>query len=220
MEKLPLKLIKQKRLSNKTIFLSMLYFMLSSCGFRDGTYYEYLAEAPLVTTDKRLAMQKQQIVAEKKLNDTTYYYYTEGEFHQTKDYAEAQKGYITVIKNIKNGKPLGIQVVLDGLGDTMIVDYYDKRHLDSLHISYYGNKKMKLYHEFKDGRKNGVAKCYYPNGVLQQIAHWADNVQEGECISYHPNGYVESKGNYNNGVRDGVWVYFDEHGDTIKVEVL
>ena len=48
----------------------------------------------------------------------------------------------------------------------------------------------------------------------------ADNVQEGECISYHPNGYVESKGNYNNGVRDGVWVYFDEHGDTIKVEVL
>ena len=220
MKKQQLKHIKQKKLSNKSFFLSIMlimFFMLSSCISHNGTYYEYLSEAPHVTTDKRLAMQK-YIIVKKELNDTTHYYYTEGVFNQTKNYEKAKKGYITVIKNLKNGKPLGEQVVLDGFGDTIIVDYYDKNHLDSLHISYYGNKKIKMYHEFKEGEKNGIAKYYYPNGNLQQITHWVSNIKQGESVAYYQSGNIESKGSYNRGVKDNVWVYFNEQGDTIKVE--
>lgn len=220
MEPEQLKHIKQKKLLSKSFFLSILTIiclMLNGCTFRNGTYYEYLTNAPIITTDEGLARQK-HIIAVKELNDTSYFYYTEVEFNQTKNRETAQKGYITVIKNLKNGKPQGIQVYLDGFGDTLLVNYYDKQHLDSLHISYYGNKKLKLYHEFKNGRKDGIAKYYYPNGNLKQITHWIENIEQGAYVSYYESGNVESKGNYNRGVKDSIWVQFNEQGDTVKVE--
>jgi antitoxin component YwqK of YwqJK toxin-antitoxin module len=220
METKQLKHIKQKKLSNKSSLLSLLALtcaVLNGCVFYNGTYYEYLTEAPIITTDKRLAMQK-HIIAEKELNDTTYYYYTEGEFKQTKNYEKAMKGYITVIKNLKYGRPDGIQMCLDGYGDTIMIDYYDKNHLDSLHISYYGNKKIEVYLEFKNDKNDGVTKYYYPNGNLKQITHWIDNIEQGEYVYYYKNGNIERKGNYNRGAKDGIWVHFNEQGDTVKIE--
>jgi|GEM_PF-3641547 len=212
--------IKQKKLSNKYFLLSLLSIVclaLNSCMFRNGTYYEYLTEPPIITTDKRLAMQKLSITT-KKLNDTTYYYCTEGRFYQTKDYEKAKKGYITAIMNLKYGKSIGNFVLLDGFGDTISIDYRDRNNLDSLRISYYGNKQIKFYQELKNGRNNGIAKYYYPNGNLRQISHWIENVEQGESVFYYQNGNIESKGNNKNGVKNGLWVYFNEHGDTIKTE--
>jgi antitoxin component YwqK of YwqJK toxin-antitoxin module len=174
-------------------------------------------ERPIITTDKRLAMQK-HIIAEKELNDTTYYYYTESTFNQTTDYEQARKGYIIVIKTLKNGKPIGMQTYLDGFGDTLFVDYYDINNLDSLHISYYGNKQIKFYHEFKNGKKYGVSKSFYQNGNIQQEKYWQDGYLHGEEINNYENGQLKSKGNNKNGIKSGLWFYFNEQGDTIKTE--
>jgi len=215
-----LKNIKRRKLLNRSLLLLALAIMcveLNSCVFRSGTYYEYLTESPIITTDKRLAMQK-HIIAEKKLNDTTYYYYTEGVFNQTKDYEKAKKNYITAIKNLKYGKPVGVFVLLDGFGDTIFVDYYDKHNLDSLHISYYGNKQIKFYQEFKNDRKHGVSKSFYQNGNLQQVTNWQEGFLQGEEINGYQNGQVKSKGNNKNGIKSGIWVYLNEQGDTIKTE--
>lgn len=216
-----LKHTKQKSLSNRVDFhvlpMIIMVVILNSCAVRDGTYYEYLTEAPIITTDKELAMQK-HIVATKEQNDTICYYYTEIALSQTKDYEKAKKGYITTIKNLKNGKAIGQQVCLDGFGDTIIVDYYDINHLDSLHISYYGEKKMKFYQELKNGRKHGTSKSFYPNGNLQQSTNWKDGYLHGEEINCYQNEQIQSRGNNQNGVKSGLWVYLNEQGDTIRTE--
>ena len=211
--------IKQKNLLSRSLVLLLFattIIALNSCMFRNGIYYEYLAESPIITTDKKLAMQK-HIIAQKQLKDTVYYYYTEGVFYQTKNYEEAQRGYITIIKNLKYGKPTGAQVYLDGFGDTLIVDYYDKNNL-YLHISYYGNKQIECYHEFENGSKHGVARYYYSNGNLQRENYWQYGYLHGEETNCYQNGQIESKGNNKNGIKNGLWVYFDEQGDTIKIE--
>ncbi len=185
----------------KVVFsLSVLVIMMACLSCSTRTYYEYLKESPLITTDKKLAIQK-QIVAKKTLNDTVFYYYTEGRYYQTSDYETAKKGFIITIKNLKNRKPIGKQVCLDGLGDTMGVSFYDRNHLDSLHISYFGNQQIKMYHEYKEGIKDGVAKYYYPNGNLQQVTHWESNAEQGEYLLYYPNGNIKEQGNYNRGVK-------------------
>jgi antitoxin component YwqK of YwqJK toxin-antitoxin module len=162
-------------------------------------------------------MQK-YTVATKKINDTTYHYCTDGRFYQTKNYEKASKGYITRITHLKYGKPIGMQVFLDGFGDTIMVDCYDRNHSDSLHISYYGNKKIKFYQEFKNNRQHGISKSYYQNGNLQQTTNWQDGYLQGEETNGYQNGQIESIGNNKNGVKSGLWVYFNEQGDTIKTE--
>jgi antitoxin component YwqK of YwqJK toxin-antitoxin module len=174
-------------------------------------------DPPIITTNKELTRHK-HIIAEKKIDDTTYYYYTEGDFYQTRNHEKAQKGYITVIKNLRYGKPIGTNVYLDGFGDTLIVDYRDKNNLSRWRIFYYGNKKIKSYYELKNGSQHGVSKNYYFNGNLQRETNWLYGSLHGKEINCYQNGQVESKGYNKNGNKNGLWIYFNEQGDTIRVE--
>lgn len=213
--------IKQKKLSNRINYyvlpMIIVCAILNGCMFYNGTYYEYLTEAPIITTDWQLAMQK-QIVAQKRVNDTIYYYCTEVPFRQTKDYETAKKNYITIIKNLKNGKPIGKQVYLDGLGDTLNIACFDENHLLSLTIYYYGNKIMESYQEYKKDKKHGISQLFYPNGNLRYVTNWKDDYLYSEEISYYQNGQIKNKGNNKDGVKSGLWVYFNEKGDTIQTE--
>lgn len=215
--------IKQKKLLDRKFFLltfismSLLFYSCSRRGI--DTYYEYLNESPIITTDKKVAMQN-HIIAIKTINDTVYFYYTDNQVFQTVDYEKAKNGYIIVIKNLKNGKPIGLQACLDGYGDTLFADYFDIHGLDSLHISYYGNRKMKFYQELKSGRNHGISKSFYLNGIVQQETNWIDGYLHGIEINRFKTGQIESVGENIKGIKKGKWTFFNENGDIIETKVM
>jgi antitoxin component YwqK of YwqJK toxin-antitoxin module len=216
----PTKLKKWLKSKFSLLTFSLIWILLYSCAHSTIiTYYEYLNESPIITTDKKVAMQK-HIIGIKTINDTLHYYFTNSAVNQTRDYEKAKNGYIIATKNLKNGMPIGLQICLDGFGDTLFADYLDIHSLDSLHISYYGNRKMKFYQEFKAGREHGISKSFYLNGIVQQERNWVEGYLHGNEVNRFKTGRIESMGENIKGIKKGTWLFFNENGDTIQTKIM
>ena len=189
-------------------------FAIGGCKFWNGTYYSYLTAPPKVTTDSEEAACY-HCFTQKELNDSVYYYYTEGKHLVTKDCSMAT--YTTRIGQFKHGRPVKL-VWLDGLKDTMGVELYGKggEHLSDVY--YYGEKNVKLQQEYKGGKLHGTVLHFYPNGQPKEITNWRDGLLCGDYFNYYPDGQLRIKGHYTNGLCDKTFTYFNEFGDTLEIE--
>lgn len=217
---------KYKRYSNSHVHnqiatyifysLTVLLLLLGSagCKYYNGTYYFYLSTPPKITTDSREA-GSHRYFTRKELNDSVYYYYAEGKHSVTKDPAKAK--YTTRIGQFRHGEPVKL-VWLDGLGDTMRVECFEKNWKRQSEVHYYGEKHIELRREYKDGKQHGTTEYYYPNGNLRQKSFWKEGRMNCEYFNYYSNGQIRIKGYYNEDLYDKTFLYFSEQGDTLKIE--
>lgn len=192
----------------------LLSFVSESCRYYNGTYYFYLSTPPKITTDSREA-GIHRYFTKKELNDSVYYYYAEGKHSVTKDPTKAK--YTTRIGQFRHGDPVKL-VWLDGLGDTMRVECYEKNWKRQSVVYYYGEKHIELRREYKDGKQHGTTEYYYPNGNLRQKSFWKEGRMNGEYFNYYSNGQLRIKGYYTEDQYDKTFLYFSEQGDTLKIE--
>ena len=192
----------------------LLSFVSESCRYNNGTYYFYLSTPPKITTDSREA-GIHRYFTKKELNDSVYYYYAEGKHSVTKDPTKAK--YTTRIGQFRHGDPVKL-VWLDGLGDTMRVECYEKNWKRQSVVYYYGEKHIELRREYKDGKQHGTTEYYYPNGNLRQKSFWKEGRMNGEYFNYYSNGQLRIKGYYTEDQYDKTFLYFSEQGDTLKIE--
>jgi antitoxin component YwqK of YwqJK toxin-antitoxin module len=92
------------------------------------------------------------------------------------------------------------------------------------------------------GVKNGVAKNYYAGDGIAELSTWNNGMMNGDWEQFYSDGKLKLKGNYREGLRDGAvrtyyisgqvmmegkyimgdpegtWIYFDEKGDTTRIE--
>lgn len=204
--------------AKKVLFLIcsvvLLFFVSGSCKYYNGVYYFYLSTPPKITTDSREA-GIHRYFTKKELNDSVYYYYAEGKHSVTKDSVKAK--YTTRIGQFRHGEPVKL-VWLDGLGDTMRVECYEKNWKRQSVAQYYGEKHIELRREYKDGKQHGTAEYYYSNGNLRQKSFWKEGRMNGEYFNYYPNGQLRIKGYYADDQQDKTFLYLDEQGDTLKIE--
>ncbi|MBQ7490654.1 MAG: hypothetical protein IJT51_09095 [Bacteroidales bacterium] len=192
----------------------LLSFGFEGCKFWNGTYYFYLSTPPKITTDWNEA-DEHRYFTKKTLNDSVFYYYAEGKHSVTKNHDEAK--YITRIGQFRHGAPVKL-VWLDGFGDTMRVECYEKRWKICSDICYYGEKHIESRNEYKDGKLHGISEDFYPNGIPKTITSWEEGVMHGAYFNYYPNGQLRIKGYYTADKFDKTFLYFNEQGDTLKIE--
>ena len=61
-----------------------------------------------------------------------------------------------------------------------------------------------IVEQYRDGRKNGVAKTFYSNGALRSLESYKKNRLHGLQNSWWPDGSKKSQALYNEGLRNGI----------------
>lgn len=69
--------------------------------------------------------------------------------------------------------------------------------------------------EKKDGKREGVWKCYYDDGKLQSEGGYVADQKEGIWKIYHSNGQLAGVGPYVKGAEKGKWTFYDEAGKVL-----
>ena len=65
---------------------------------------------------------------------------------------------------------------------------------------YYGNGKIRIEYNYKDGKIHGLFKYYYEDGELKWEDNWKNGVSHGLCKYYYENGELECEYNWENGI--------------------
>ncbi len=73
---------------------------------------------------------------------------------------------------------------------------------------------------YKDDQKNGKWIQYYSDGLVKLKATYIDGKLQGLMTVYHLNKEVNISGTYKENLKNGVWMYFNDHAETIKKEVF
>ena len=94
----------------------------------------------------------------------------------------------------------------------------------SIYIDTLKNEKVaeKYFHEdnslfmeynFKDGKREGVAKSFYPKtGSPWSLHTYREGLLDGEYKTWFENGQIRMDGQYKMGVESGVWKIYEENG--------
>lgn len=73
--------------------------------------------------------------------------------------------------------------------------------------------------KLRNTKKNGLWVEYVGNDKIKRFLwNYVDDVKNGEYTCFRPTGSIEVKGFYKGGTLDGPVYYFNEKGDTIKVQ--
>jgi antitoxin component YwqK of YwqJK toxin-antitoxin module len=90
------------------------------------------------------------------------------------------------------------------LEDSIVYLRSNMRPITGIIFKKYPNGKLKFEHEFKDGKKNGIAKDWYENGQLLGEMLFKNGNEEGLFKLFDENGDVFNEINYKNGRQDGL----------------
>jgi len=69
--------------------------------------------------------------------------------------------------------------------------------------------------EVKDGKKNGLWKCYYADGKLQTEGGYLNDLKQGVWKLYHANGTLAGEGTFEKDHEKGKWKFYDEEGQLL-----
>jgi antitoxin component YwqK of YwqJK toxin-antitoxin module len=72
--------------------------------------------------------------------------------------------------------------------------------------------------DLKDGKKQGLWKCYYDDGKLQQEGNYENDKKEGVWKLYHSNGKLAAEGTYKADQEKGKWRFYDDNGTLLFEE--
>lgn len=73
--------------------------------------------------------------------------------------------------------------------------------------------------ETKDGKREGVWKCYYDDGKIQAEGPYVADTKQGEWKLYHSNGKLAAVGAYEKGHEKGKWIFYDDNGAVLMENV-
>ena len=85
-------------------------------------------------------------------------------------------------------------------------------------IDYYVNCQKAFEADCINGKMTGEEVSYDQHGNKYLVRHFFDNQQEGVETGYYPSGHIEHQGQFKGGKEVGKWLYYDEHGTTIRTE--
>jgi antitoxin component YwqK of YwqJK toxin-antitoxin module len=127
-------------------------------------------------------------------------------------------GQLAEVKTFKNDTLNGLHVGYTPDGQFQIKEiFYMGTKIDTFKL--YLNGDLNIL-EFRDstGMRQGTTKVYVDNS-LSQVGHYRDNKMHGEWKLYHlKNQKLKIIYEYTNGVKSGKWIYFNNNGDTTKIE--
>jgi len=99
-------------------------------------------------------------------------------------------------------------------------------YLDSLCMAYYANGQVELESWYTWGEPMGTWKYYWENGNPHMVQHYEDGLRTGVWMFHRLDGSIELSIDYTGtgtkweeDRKSGTHVYYDEQGDTLKVEV-
>lgn len=110
-------------------------------------------------------------------------------------------------------------------------------------LTWYSSEQLHSEAMYRHGKMVGIFKIWYPNGQLNSLSnHDSIGIEDGEYKIFYETGNVKQTGNvkkgafhdtwieyyengqkenikiYDNDIKTGKWIYFNEEGDTIRIE--
>lgn len=127
-------------------------------------------------------------------------------------------GNVAEIVNYKNDTLHGVTIHFTPTGDTSLYEKY-KMGIKVDTFKLFSNGKLNLI-EWRDslGLQQGEFRVYLEDS-LSQIGHYLNDQFHGQFKFYdYKTGKIKEEYEYTNGVKSGKWIYYNENGDTLKVE--
>ena len=88
-------------------------------------------------------------------------------------------------------------------GSFNVIDHDDEKN-NGILKEYYDNGNLKLYYNFKNGKKDGIQKKWYENNQLEMIYHYSTGKLDGVQKKWHKNGSLKGEWFYKNDKLHGI----------------
>ena len=82
------------------------------------------------------------------------------------------------------------------------------------------NGRKALEVEYKNGKRDGIARFYYLNGNVMAKGNYKDDKKDGLSEFYVENGKILRKINYKNGIYNGEYTEYFENGNPLLRGIL
>lgn len=83
---------------------------------------------------------------------------------------------------------------------------------EGVSITYHPNGKVAVEAPYKNGKLDGVYRCYFENGNLWQTIGYREDLEEGISTTYYENGKKKKTETYKGGFLHGTSEEFTEQG--------
>jgi antitoxin component YwqK of YwqJK toxin-antitoxin module len=138
-------------------------------------------------------------------------------------------GNLSSLTTYKDGRKEGRQVLYFENGDIMAENYWAHddygEYYDSLCVLYHPNGNILMEQWYDYGEPVRTWKQFYETGTLRTAQHYENGKRKGVWHFYRPDGTLELSMDYSNleikwsdDQRYGPVIYYDEAGDTLRVE--
>lgn len=102
----------------------------------------------------------------------------------------------------------------DSLGNVKKIIYLDTVANQKVAEKYFhDDNSLFMEYNYKNGKKDGVAKSFYPKTGLPWSLHtYKDGLLHGEYKTWFENGNIHMDGQYTKGTESGTWKIYNESG--------
>jgi len=139
------------------------------------------------------------------------YYYKSGNLEKELFYIESGlRARVRIYYSNKNIKTMGEYCLkkrcgtweyFDDLGNIILKENYIDDVLNGSYFLYLNGKLSDVYN-YKDGKKNGLAKSFFLSGKIKNIKNYKNDKLDGKYEIYNEKGELIEKLNYTNGYLD------------------
>jgi antitoxin component YwqK of YwqJK toxin-antitoxin module len=130
-------------------------------------------------------------------------------------------GSVAAEINYKNGKKDGLFKNWYDNGQVHETGIFSNDSLVGYLMIYYPDGKRSSESYRNDQHElHGLSLNWYQNGVLQDSGMYVHGRRHGEWRRHFKNGQLQFIKHYNLGTVNGKCVFFDEQGDTTRIEIL
>lgn len=131
-----------------------------------------------------------------------------------------ENGKLAAEINYKDGKLHGILRKWYDNGQLHDSSYFKNGEPVGYSVSYYRNGKKNYENYWSEAHKlDSISRFWYDNGKIGNEGYYQNGKLHGEWRMYYKNGRLESIINYDRGDKQGKSIYFNENGDTSRVEL-